>query len=387
MRALGGPSTVGCVFLALSCTPLPPVHRAGSISMMPKGDGKQRRPKKSDLPPPPPEAAAPPPAPASRVESDKLISVRKQIALIKRFEAYQKQASSSPKSRTSFRKKEKGDAKTGRGDDEQVDVSGVDWNQLDVMFVDGYNIINAWPRLKKPFVKGDLATARRLLLDDVADFTVKRYESVVVFDANGWSENANGAAKDREEEYAGGLVRVVYAHDSADAYIERETRRLRSEGKAVCAATSDGGIATACRLHGATVFSAKYFVTELKASRNAGAAILADFNKRQERLSGGPRSSGIWDALDESLREQLDGQIQQSAEALLTRKQREALEAIERDKAEGRLVERGAMARRKQMLAEQAAAKRRRRAEAKAEAEAEAADGEVLDASEEDVDT
>ena len=55
MRALGGPSTVGCVFLALSCTPLPPVHRAGSISMMPKGDGKQRRPKKSDLPPPPPE--------------------------------------------------------------------------------------------------------------------------------------------------------------------------------------------------------------------------------------------------------------------------------------------------------------------------------------------
>ena len=98
-------------------------------------------------------------------------------------------------------------------------MSGVDWNQLDVMFVDGYNIINAWPRLKKPFVKGDLATARRLLLDDVADFTVKRYESVVVFDANGWSENANGAAKDREEEYAGGLVRVVYAHDSADAYI------------------------------------------------------------------------------------------------------------------------------------------------------------------------
>ena len=128
-------------------------------------------------------------------------------------------------------------------------------------------------------------------------------------------------------------------------------------------------------------------MTELKASRNAGAAILADFNKRQERLSGGPRSSGIWDALDESLREQLDGQIQQSAEALLTRKQREALEAIERDKAEGRLVERGAMARRKQMLAEQAAAKRRRRAEAKAEAEAEAAEGEAPDASEEDVDT
>ena len=34
------------------------------------------------------------------------------------------------------------------------------------MFVDGYNVINAWPRLKKPFEKGELHVARTLLLDD-----------------------------------------------------------------------------------------------------------------------------------------------------------------------------------------------------------------------------
>ena len=64
-------------------------------------------------------------------------------------------------------------------------MSGVDWNTLPTLFVDGYNVINAWPRLKKPFAKGDLATARRLLLDDVADFTIRRYETTVVFDSNG----------------------------------------------------------------------------------------------------------------------------------------------------------------------------------------------------------
>jgi predicted RNA-binding protein with PIN domain len=34
-------------------------------------------------------------------------------------------------------------------------------------------------------------------------------------------------------------VRVVYAHDSADAYIERETKAQRAEGRPVRVATSE----------------------------------------------------------------------------------------------------------------------------------------------------
>ena len=65
-------------------------------------------------------------------------------------------------------------------------------------------------------------------------------------------------------------MRVIYAHDSADSTIEAMARQLGSEGRAVTTATSDGGVATACNVHGATVVSSKWLVTELKASRNAG---------------------------------------------------------------------------------------------------------------------
>ena len=58
----------------------------------------------------------------------------------------------------------------------------------------------------------------------------KASTSDAVADANGAGAPGAGAPlADGREDFAGGLVRVVYARDSADAWIEREVRRLRRE--------------------------------------------------------------------------------------------------------------------------------------------------------------
>ena len=39
-----------------------------------------------------------------------------------------------------------------------------------VLIVDGYNIVGAWPRLKKYFEVGDLDTARERLMSDLGEY-------------------------------------------------------------------------------------------------------------------------------------------------------------------------------------------------------------------------
>jgi len=336
--------------------------RAPHPLMMPKGDGKKRRPKKQketskrqlhQLPQSPAAPFSPSPAApsAARVRSDRQLSVRRQIALARAFKQMSK-APAKPASRTSFRKKTKGEAKAS-GSDDEVDADSLDLS-LPTLFIDGYNVINAWPRLKKRFQRGELLVARQMLLEEVADFTIRRFETTVVFDANAAVGNIG---KDRFDDYAGGLVRLAFAHDSADAFIERQVRSLQVAGKQVWVATNDGGVRIACSLHDATVVSANWLVNELKAARKASAASVTDYNNQQDRLAG--RGSPIWDSLDASLRQDLDARINARARASLTRADREATDKIARQQARGELVDPGSAGRRQRLLAEQRSAKRR----------------------------
>ena len=76
---------------------------------------------------------------------------------------------------------------------------------------------------------------------------------------------------------------TVYAHDSADAYIERETTRSVREGRRVFAATNDNGVQLAAGLHGATCVSANWLVRELKSSRAGSDAVVAPSSLRRLR--------------------------------------------------------------------------------------------------------
>lgn len=124
------------------------------------------------------------------------LSVRKQLSLVRRFQE-QQQLGDTPKrnkplQRTSFRR-QKDDEQQRRRRKRNAEVRDTDipdgkyeTDVEPIMFVDGYNVIGRWPRLRKWRDRDDLEHARRLLLDDVAEFSaVRGWECVVVFDAGG----------------------------------------------------------------------------------------------------------------------------------------------------------------------------------------------------------
>jgi predicted RNA-binding protein with PIN domain len=210
------------------------------------------------------------------------ISVRKQLRYVKAVKASRNAAASKPPVRTKFRK-QKSDAPEPE-EEEEVTFKSM---ETPLLFVDGYNIIGAWPRLKKKFQKGELDVCRELLLEDLAAIAPADYEVVCVFD------DGRLAADDqpREEQYFG-LVRVVYA-SSADSYIETSVRTLaKTETRPLIAATSDAMIRYAADAAGATVYSAKWLVAELKDLRASAKRDVQEFNARADREKARAQSSG-----------------------------------------------------------------------------------------------
>jgi predicted RNA-binding protein with PIN domain len=103
----------------------------------------------------------------------------------------------------------------------------------EVLLVDGYNIINAWPELKD-ILRDSIESARNRLVEIMAEYQAfKGIKVVVVFDGHlvkgntGTVTEANG-------------VKVVYTkeNETADSYIERNVK-LMSRRCLVKVATSD----------------------------------------------------------------------------------------------------------------------------------------------------
>lgn len=306
-----------------------PERPSASPRMMAKGDGKQRRKKQSPEPDGSRGSAAGSggggAADASaRVSADRLLSVRKQIAIVKAYRAQQSGGGGSGfVRRTSFRRKKEGVG----GDDDELDGSvdsaksrGADAWKMPLLLVDGYNIIGKWPRLKKRKDRDDMDGARQMLLDDLLVFSARRFEVVCVFDAYGRQE-----LRDREESHHG--MRVVFTANTADEYIEQETLRLQQEKtpQRVWAATGDRAIQVSASMHGATVVSASWLVRELKDSRAEAAGVVEEFNKQQLRRHG---RSSLVDSLQPGALEEIESLFTTPPTAALSRKDREAAEMV-----------------------------------------------------------
>ncbi|KAL1514993.1 hypothetical protein AB1Y20_004065 [Prymnesium parvum] len=326
------PLSIGWASRAAPPLARPALPGRGAAPLMAQGDGKNKRRKKGRVTPPPPPPSAPEKPAAGRVDTQQLLSVRKQIALAKAYKALQEQGNAPKlKTRTSFRKTKPDLPKQGAvnytaaRDDEPPSEWAL--GPLPLLIVDGYNIIGLWPRLKKRRDKNDLDGARRLLLHDLVDFAQRRFDVVCVFDAAGAAE-----PKDKEDNFLG--IRVVYACTSADEYIERESKRLQGE-RNVWAATNDNAVQVSARAHGANVVTSNWLIAELKGSRQATAAIVEEFNEREFRRTGG--RSTLWDSVDSNTRRELEQMFPSSPKSVLSRKDREALEELERLKAAGLL--------------------------------------------------
>lgn len=125
--------------------------------------------------------------------------------------------------------------------------------------VDGYNVINAWPKLKE-IGRTNLEEARDVLIHELVDY--KHYTGchvTVVFDA--YSVKGN----DLKQIFIKG-VEVIFTkeHQTADSYIEKKVEELTKDRKnSVVVATSDWAEQQVVLGSGATRISARELKIEL----------------------------------------------------------------------------------------------------------------------------
>ena len=103
------------------------------------------------------------------------------------------------------------------------------------VIVDGYNVIHAWPSLKRLLAGASLEDARDELIRRLSAMAIVTGETVtVVFDAHHSTSMANS-----EETVEG--VRVIFTRKghSADHAIERLAYEARNSGDVITVATSD----------------------------------------------------------------------------------------------------------------------------------------------------
>ena len=103
------------------------------------------------------------------------------------------------------------------------------------LIVDGYNVVHAWPSLKKLLTAASLEDARDKLVERLAVLAMVSGEEVtVVFDAH-----HSKAMTDSEAMVDG--VRVIFTRrgHSADHGIERLAYRASEQGDVITVATSD----------------------------------------------------------------------------------------------------------------------------------------------------
>lgn len=129
---------------------------------------------------------------------------------------------------------------------------------MDILIVDGYNIIGAWPELIELKNK-DLASARDRLIEILADYQgYTGYKVIVVFDAY--------EVKGIEKKYRKHQVEVIFtkAEETADERIEKLAAELSDIKTQIYVATSDYTEQWAIFGQGALRISARELLTEVQ---------------------------------------------------------------------------------------------------------------------------
>ncbi|HWJ79851.1 MAG TPA: NYN domain-containing protein [Niallia sp.] len=104
---------------------------------------------------------------------------------------------------------------------------------MDILLVDGYNIIGAWPELSVLKNK-DLAAARDALVEKMAEYQgYSGYRVIVVFDAY--------YVRGTQRKYKDSKVEVIFTreNETADECIERMAIELNNRKTQIYVATSD----------------------------------------------------------------------------------------------------------------------------------------------------
>lgn len=147
-----------------------------------------------------------------------------------------------------------------------------------VMFVDGYNMIGAWPHLVRLQRRDEMASARDLLLDELSEYA--KYEDIevrVVFDAM--------FVPGIEKKYTKENITVIFTKEdeTADMYIERAVGKENLFTTNVVVATSDLVEQWLVFQRGASRKSANDLYKELQYTKKNIEADTKEYNLKQRK--------------------------------------------------------------------------------------------------------
>lgn len=160
----------------------------------------------------------------------------------------------------------------------------------DITIIDGYNVINAWPKLKA-IASQSLSSARDALIDDMAEYkSMSGEEVILVFDAY----NLERPTETIEEKYG---MKIIYTkrYQTADTYIESQILAIgrRHNLKVV---TDDGQIQILAASKGATRVTAAELAADISnTNRRIKRKRKQDFNRNFQFF---PLSNEMIDKID-----------------------------------------------------------------------------------------
>lgn len=131
-----------------------------------------------------------------------------------------------------------------------------------ITYVDGYNVINKWPKLREAS-RESLETAREDLIEDLAEYSFLTGEKmVIVFDAY----NLDRLKETVIEKYG---MKIVFTKrfQTADTYIEAELARIARRHN-VKVVTDDGQVQNMALVNGASRITALELKTDLDILRS-----------------------------------------------------------------------------------------------------------------------
>ena len=131
---------------------------------------------------------------------------------------------------------------------------------MDILLVDGYNMIGAWPELQKLKDENNLEDARNILIQKMAEYQAYTgYRVIVVFDAH--------LVKGIEKKYTDARVEIIFTreNETADERIEKLAKSLKKIDTKVYVATSDYAEQWTIFSQGALRKSARELYAETKA--------------------------------------------------------------------------------------------------------------------------
>ena len=163
------------------------------------------------------------------------------------------------------------------------------------LLVDGYNIIYAWPELKK-LTDENMDAAKMKLLDSLSNYqSIRGCQIIVVFDAY----RVEGHREEVIDYYN---IHVVYTKEAqtADQYIEKFAHDNKKNYN-ITVATSDGLQQIIVRGEGCSLLSARELKAEIEASNER---IKQEFEERNQK-----KPNFLADALSQESKQQIEDLI------------------------------------------------------------------------------